>query len=291
MSLRWVRRAWKRRVWIYVLRRIHPEIQVRVGGRRMVMDLRDRALARTLYLSEDHEPELQALMRQMSLQGGVCLDVGANIGFHTVLMSQLVGPSDKVVAFEPEARNFRLLDLNLRLNGATNVTALRTAVGDRTGTCRLALNPKNYGDNRVADSGSMPWESREVPLTTVDEALADLPDGAVKFIKIDVQGYEWHVLQGMKATLDRNREAIVAIEIFPGALRQAGSSPGELMRSLRELGLSGWEFSRHRILPIPEPWVYDLMRGGSVDAILSRNPERLTSLLTRTYSLSVPKPR
>ncbi len=274
-----MRRAWKRHVWMSVLRRVHPRITVRAGGNRIRIDLRDGILARALYLRGEWEPELQRLLRAMDLRGSVCLDIGANIGVHTLALSRLVGPAGRVYAFEPEPHNFALLEENLRLNGATNVTALCTAVGDATGTCRLATNPRNRGDNRVLTGGA--WASGEVPITTVDESLPVLSGATVKFVKIDVQGYEHHVIRGMQATLARNPDAILAIEVFPAALRAAGTSPRKLIEYLAGLGMTGWEFSPHRLLPLPEPWVYDLFTGGAADLIVSRDGERLGEVLSR----------
>lgn len=290
MSLRWLRKTWKRRVWMSLLRRFHPLVEARVDGRRMRLDLRDRTLARALYLGDAYEPELSRLMEHMDLAGGVCLDVGANIGPHTLVMSRLVGTSGQVFAFEPDPRSFGLLQHNLRINGATNVTAWCCAAGDADGTGRLALNPKNRGDNRISREAPPAWASVDVPITTVDARLGHLPGGSVRFVKIDVQGYECHVLRGMTATLGRNPDAILAVEVFPDGLRGAGASPEALVRALEDLGFAGWELTAHRILPLARPWVYDLMRGGYVDLIVCRNIERLNAVLGRRYGRPVTPP-
>jgi FkbM family methyltransferase len=233
-----------------------------------------------LYLGGDHEPELRALMRQLPLEGGVCVDVGANVGLHTVLMSRLVGPAGRVFAFEPDPDNFRLLETNLRLNGAGNVTTRQRAIGDADGVCRLARNPRNYADCRV--TSELPaWRSHEVAMTTLDAALPELPPGAVKFVKLDVQGSECRVLRGMRRTLARHPDVVMVVEVFPGGLRGAGASPRELVELLNELGFGGWEFTRDRIQPMAEPWVYDLMTGGTTDVIVARDADRLRDLLGR----------
>jgi FkbM family methyltransferase len=263
-----------------------------------------------------YETELQLLMGCMELDGTVCLDIGANIGVHTLAMSRLAGSAGKVFAFEPEAHNFRLLEHNLRLNGSSNVVAQRCAVGAEVGFCRMAVNRKNYGDHRIvprdrppttddrpptedergrlvgAASGVVsgrssvvgPADGPEVSVTTIDAALREVREGAIRLIKIDVQGYECHVVEGMCQTLERHPETVVILEIFPDALRAAGRSAVELMQSLRDLGLTGWEFHPHRIIPLSEPWVYDLIRDGTdVNVILCRNGERLRAMLDRFY--------
>jgi FkbM family methyltransferase len=286
MSLAWMRRRWKRRVWVPLRQRVRPWTTVRVDDFRLTVDLNDRALGRKLYLDQDHEPELRALMRQLPLEGSVCLDIGANVGLHTVLMSRLVGRSGRVFAFEPDPHNFRLLETNLRLNRAGNVTARACALGDAETTCRLARNPRNYADCRVTPE--MPaWTSHEVVMTTLDGALPELPAGAVRFAKLDVQGSECRVLRGMRRTLERHPDLVMMVEVFPAGLRQAGASARELIALLDDLGFGGWEFTPHRLQPIGAPWTYDLMTGGTTDVLVARDQGRLRDLVGRWRDVSL----
>jgi FkbM family methyltransferase len=255
----------------------------------MWVDLRDEVIGTLLYLHADYEPELQGLMRCMHLDGAVCLDIGANIGLHTLLMSELVGSGGRVFAFEPQSRNFELLQKNLALNHAGNVVARRAAAGSREGVCRLAVHPTNYGDHRVA-SGSE--GSEEVPLVTIDSALRDIPDNSISLIKIDVQGYETYVINGMQDTLRRNPHAILIIEVFPEALHAAGASASELVALLQKCGFDGWEFHDFRLIPCQQPHVYDLIRGGKYqDLVLSQHGERITEVLERLYGQPLWAPR
>ena len=274
-----MRRTWK--TWMRLRRLVRPEVTVAMGSRRIRIDLRDRIIAKRLYLGIAWERDLQQLLAAMSLRGGVCLDIGANIGIHSLTMSELVGPAGRVYAFEPERRNFALLEANLKLNRVTNVTAAATALGDSVGTCRLAVSPNNFGDHRVASSTD--GRGGDVPITTVDAVMATVPDGAVRFVKVDVQGYEHHILRGMHATLERNPDLILALEVFPQALRAAGSSAQEVMERLRDLGMVGWEFLP-RLQPVQPPWIYELIRDGDqVDVIVCRNAALLQEVLTRWH--------
>jgi FkbM family methyltransferase len=286
MSLRWLRTRWKRRVWMYVRQRVRPLTMVRVDDFRLTVDLNDRMLGRMLYFGGDHESELRALMRLLSLDGGVCLDIGANVGLHTVPMSRLVGRAGRVFAFEPDPHNFEILERNLRLNAAGNVTARQCAIGDADGVCRLARNPRNYADCRVT-SEQTGWASHEVPMTTVDAALPELPAGSLRFVKLDVQGSECRVLRGMRRTLERHPAVVMVIEVFPGGLQGAGASARELIEMLAHLGFDGWEFTRHRIQPIAAPWTYDLMTGGTTDVIVSRDSARLRDIVSRWRGLTL----
>jgi hypothetical protein len=115
MNLSRYQRAWKRRIWIPVRSRVAPEVVTQVRGQQMRVNLRDYPIGQTLYLDGNYEPELQRLMQHVNLSGSVCLDVGANIGVHTLTMSELVGAAGQVFAFEPETHNFQLLEQNLRI--------------------------------------------------------------------------------------------------------------------------------------------------------------------------------
>ena len=127
-------------------------------------------------------------------------------------------------------------------------------------------------------------------MTTIDESLRSVAPGVVKLIKMDVQGYEWHVIQGMAETLRSNPDAILIVEIFPEGLAEAGSSASQLVERLRDLGFDGWEFHDFRLIPIQEPWTYDLIRGGKyVDAVLSRNGKRLNQALSKLYGPLPPR--
>jgi FkbM family methyltransferase len=289
MDIGRVRRAWKRLVWAPLRSRLYPEVETQIGDKRMRFDLRDHIISRTLYVYGAYEPELQRLMRSMKLHGAICLDIGANIGLHTIAMSELVGSSGKVYAFEPEEHNYRLLEHNLRINKINNVILSQSAVSDTEGVCRIGLNPINYGDHRISTAAPGEWATREVAMTTIDAALRDLPESVVRFIKIDVQGHELHVLRGMEQTLRRNPDAIMMIEIAPDLLSNAGTSATEVMSYLYDLGFTGWELEAHRIVPLSEAWVYDLIRDQMwVDAVVSRNAELLRNVMSDFCGAALP---
>jgi FkbM family methyltransferase len=289
MNLSRYQRAWKRRIWIPVRSRVAPEVVTQVRGQQMRIDLRDYPIGQTLYLDGNYEQELQQLMPHLNLSGSVCLDVGANIGLHTLTMSELVGAAGQVFAFEPEKHNFQLLEQNLRRNGITNVVLQQSAVSDKEGICQIGLSPVNYGDHRVSTAAPANWRTQEVQMTTVDASVGHLPDRAIRFIKIDVQGHELHVLGGMRQTLERNRDAIVVIEVAPDLLAHAGTSATELMSLLAAWGFTGWELLEHRIIPVSPPWVYDLIRDQRwVDVVLSRNSDLLNTVMSNYCGVELP---
>jgi FkbM family methyltransferase len=276
----------RRRLTYPFLRRFAPVQSVRANGRRVFADLRDSIIGRILFLDGTYERALNDVIvgLRSHLDAHWALDIGANIGLHTLALSETVGPSGHVMAFEPEPHNGDLLTRTLAASGARNVLVKRSAAGEREGQIVMQLNASNFGDHRVAASGSGSGPS--VPLTTIDAATsaAGIPDGAIRFAKMDVQGYESNVFRGMQCTVERNPEMILAVEVYPAGLRAAGSSGVELMRQIRGLGFDGWELHEDRVLPLADPEVYGLLRGEAyTDVLLSRRREPLDSVLRSLF--------
>lgn len=274
-----------------LLGKLNPVVDTHCGYRRVRVDLRDTIIGRSVFIYHSYEPELQRLLRHIDLAGGVCVDVGANIGLHSIEMSSLAGERGKVFAFEPEPHNFELLVHNLRTNGCANVEAVNQAVSDGEGTAFMALSPINYGDHRLA-TGDASSGSPQVKLTSLDRTLADVPDDAVRFIKIDVQGHEMQVLRGMTRTLERNKDAILMVEVSPDILPSMGSSASELMDSFVSRGYAAWELQDHRVFPAPDAWAYELIRDGRwADVLFCRNHALLRGVMSRFSGRPVPSPR
>lgn len=161
---------------------------------------RDRVIAPFLMQHKIWEPSETAILCQLLRPGHNVIDVGANIGYYTVMFSKLVGPSGWVHSFEPEPNSFRLLSANLLINDCTNVSCENRAVSDITGDQDLYLSDVNLGDHRL-----FPCEGRascSVETTSLDETL---PWQQIDFVKIDTQGAEPRILAGMHQLIERSR--------------------------------------------------------------------------------------
>jgi FkbM family methyltransferase len=167
-----------------------------------------------------------AVLDNMGL-GDVVIDLGANMGWYTHIMSGAVGAQGQVVALEPNRDNFQVLAANKELNSWHNATILNVAAGDQRGTVWLH-EPKdiNRGDSRIYDAGSSHGAKYEVPLISVDLLLQDLDldPRQVKFVKIDCQGAEPRILRGMSACLEAMAPgSCVLMEIWPESWAQQDS--------------------------------------------------------------------
>ena len=272
MDTLWARRAWKRRIVVPLRVLLKPEVLVEHDREAFIVDLRDTVIARYLYDGQGYEEGLRRFVRCMDLARSVCVDVGANLGLHTVSLAKRAA---EVWAFEPEERNHSLLTRNVALNGLRNVRVFKCAVGDREGSCLLRRSVDNFGDHQVGTSASGD-PTEVVPMTTIDLATRELPSGSVGLLKIDVQGYEHHVLIGAQETLARNPDLTLILEVSPTHLSAAGRSASELVRWLFAQGFVGVELTDDRMVPVSTPWAYDFMRSGyHVDLVLSRNARQL----------------
>ncbi len=200
-------------------------------GRILLCQMADRT-QRTMFLGL-FEPGETRLVQSLLQPGDTFVDIGAHIGWFTTTAAQRIGEAGQVIAFEPYGANVEMLRKNVTLNGCENVRIVEMALGSRPGTLTLARAGGDSGGVTALD-----WATdgrAEVPVTTLDAVAGDLGDLAgAALIKIDVEGWEAHVLRGAEQTLARVQR--VLIEINHAALRKAGSSPEELFTLLRAAG-------------------------------------------------------
>ncbi|HYR08050.1 MAG TPA: FkbM family methyltransferase [Longimicrobium sp.] len=175
-----------------------PIIAGRLRGRWWLPASRGKILR---ILNGTYEREQTRLFEQLLRPGGVVLDVGANVGYYTLLASVLVGDAGAVHAFEPEPRNAEFLRRHLRINGRRNVTVQQAAVSDYEGTARFEAGTGS-GTGHLGDAGTL-----EVRTLRVDDYCAE-HGLAPTAIKIDVEGAEMSVLAGAFDTLARHHPTI-----------------------------------------------------------------------------------
>jgi FkbM family methyltransferase len=162
------------------------------------------------------------------------VDIGANIGWYSMTLSSRAKP--RILAFEPDAANFRLLQENLAMNGVSNVRAYNKAVSDQEGSLTLHLYKKvNPGrHSAIKQAGSV--GTVEVPMIALDKFLEQegAGEGPVKLIKIDIEGYEYSALRSATRTLSRTQWILT--EFSPYLMRDAGQDPMDYIRLLKGAG-------------------------------------------------------
>ena len=134
-------------------------------------------------------------------------------------------------AFEPDPVAFGILQRNVRLNGLRNVTLEQKAVSNEPGALRLFLSEKNKGDHQIYESDEQ-RESIDIEAVTLDDYFADY-EGQIDFVKIDTQGAEAVILEGMNEVLRANDDVAMAVEFWPCGLSGLGSDAREYLELSR----------------------------------------------------------
>lgn len=150
-----------------------------------------------------YEIEKQRAFARLAGPGSVVFDVGAHVGFYTLLASRLVGPGGAVVAFEPLPRNLRILRQHLEENGCDNASVFAAALAEAPGSVRFRAGADSYGGS-VSEGGEV-----KVEALALDDLLARRRLPPPDLIKIDVEGAELGVLRGARATLREHGPALL----------------------------------------------------------------------------------
>ncbi len=217
-------------------RRAHEVVETSEGF-RVHVDPTDYAVGHTLARTGSYEPEVTAALRTVLGPGATLVDIGANIGWFSLLGATLVGPTGKVIAIEPNPRNVALLRQSAQDNGLDNIEVLAVALSERPGAVALETDGSNGRIIPVDGPPAAPVEAEFVVASyPLDEILASAGVGRVEVIKIDVEGAEPLVLRGATTTIASSRPVLIT-EFFPLALDSSpwGSARGYLA-ALRALG-------------------------------------------------------
>ena len=166
------------------------------------------------YVLGTSEPAVQSALKACLRPGMIVYDVGANVGFHTVIAARLVGPSGCVVSFEPLASNARQVEYNARLNGLTHVIVRCEALGATNGEARFLVSAERTLGKLASSDSTVSGKIGEimVPVWRLDDLLAQGGMPRPDLIKIDVEGAECDVLAGAAKTL-RTSRPILMIEL------------------------------------------------------------------------------
>jgi FkbM family methyltransferase len=176
----------------------------------------------------------RTVIDQLVLPGMHVIDVGANIGLYSIYFHERVGESGKVTALEPVPELRAALEKSLAQNQIRNVDVLACGAGAAEGNLVLSLDPWNSGNNWVETKRAETTRPQiSVSLRRLDAlGLEPAPD----FVKIDVQGWEVQVLQGMAGWVAKGVRPIILCEVSEGSLRAAQTSTQALVGTLLDFG-------------------------------------------------------
>lgn len=225
----------------WVILRLLPE-KLRVEEAVIVLNPDDPVVSGALTFGVYEKPE-RHFLRRILRPGQTVLDIGANVGLYSAMAAVRVGNEGKVVAFEPDPVSLAFLEKTIATNRLRNVEVIAAAASDEPGNLRLYFSPGNRGDNRLYQH-RQDQDSVLVDTVRVDNQLEVMNINEVDVIKIDVQGFEGHVIDGMHHILKNSRRLVMLTEFWPQGLHQAGTDPLEFLERLQGFGLSVYELGK-----------------------------------------------
>jgi len=194
-----------------------------------------------------YESETSQFLGAVLASGDTFIDVGAHVGYFSMLAAALVGPAGRVISFEPDTSNYAHLLEHVERNSAAQVLPVPMAVGAEAKVAEFFVNDDNDGGHGLWNVGSHPFntKTREAPrtrkvfLTTLDDFVGSR---RVKAIKIDAEGSEVAVLAGARRLLEQHAVPFVVAEINRFALQAMGTSEAALRGFMTGLGYETYLF-------------------------------------------------
>lgn len=221
-----------------LLRSISSSNYVEIEGRKMFVHGKD-GLALSIF--KVYEPAQTQVVKEHVKEDNVVVDIGAHVGYYTLLFAQLVGPKGKVYAFEPDPANFELLKKSVEINGYQNVTVIQKVVSNKNGKVKLYLGDNNRAINRIYDAKmNDAKEIIEVDSIRLDDYFRNY-EGEIDFIKMDVEGSETSVIDGMPSILQKTKTLKIMTEFYPYLIRKFGKEPEEFVQSLLTTGFKVYD--------------------------------------------------
>lgn len=201
-----------------------------ISGHDMLLDRFD---ALGLASGSYETPELFWYLDHVK-QGDFVVEVGANIGYFSLILAKAVGPDGRVISYEPDPDLNAILRRNAEVNGYSNIDIREAAVADKAGTTSFFRARKNTGDNRLWTHGK-DGDVFPVTLVTLDEDLAGF-DSRIDLLKMDIQGAEPLALAGFAETLSSRPPRRMLIEFWPHGMIGMGNDPRDMVEQIRAAG-------------------------------------------------------
>lgn len=214
-------------------KRILPFIGISINHQIFFAHTLDRIIALFLLKIGMLEKTEMNFFKNTIKEGWTVLDIGANIGYPSLLLSKLVGKKGKVIAFEPDKDNVQMLKKNIRVNNSKNIIVVPMAVSDHTGVGTLYISDSHSGDHRIYSSDEK-RKTQKIKTICLDDYFKS--KSKIDFIQMDVQGAEELVFTGMERVLSENKKINILLEFWPEALRKIGSSPRDFLEMIKSLG-------------------------------------------------------
>ena len=217
---------------MYNLTTRDAERWMNVHGTPLLANVHDYGIGTLLFLQGGYASARVSEIREAVKEGDTVIDIGANIGYFTVLLANIVGPEGKVYAFEPDPRSFHLLQRTVERNGWTHVIIEQKAVSSKAGEL-LLYQTREWTGNTLTPGEHI--STIKVQVVTLDDFLPD--EYSISFVKMDMDGAEPLAILGMAQLIQRSPNLKVLAEYQPSNLKRYLSSPLDFITIAEQHGL------------------------------------------------------
>lgn len=209
------------------VRNMTGDVTADVQGFQMIVPI-EQTHGMVLYLKGIYEPALTKFIKFFLKPGMTFVDVGACLGYYSLLASEIVGKLGKVIAFEPDYDNFMYLGRNVARNKSKNIFSHNKAASNKKGKMTFHISDHIGCHSLLHSKLSGHIHHEEVPTVRIDQYIDH-----IDVIKIDVEGWEYYVLKGVESLLaDPNNNMIIFMEYCPALLKENPQLWGNLMEFL-----------------------------------------------------------
>jgi FkbM family methyltransferase len=222
------------------------------GGGCLVLQTSD-AVSQRIACEDAFEPEMRAAFLRHAARSTNILDIGANIGYYTVLATQIMRPGGRVFCFEPQPAVLSRLRRNIAVNALQNVVVYDCALCERNGSTQFCVPADGYASHgsilhneRVATKEVITVSARRL-----DDVLAELGNPAIDLMKLDVEGAEKLVLEGGVALLSSSARPVILFEAHEGNTSAFGYTVFDLLQKVHAFGYTLRQLDHENWLALP----------------------------------------
>lgn len=202
-----------------------------------------------LYFKGEFEVDEIRLIKNVVKKGDIVLDIGAYIGYHTLIMSNAIGEKGKGYTFEPYRKNFFVLEKNIKENQIGNIYAYKLAIGDKNKKIKLQVFD-DYAYNSILNLKRKKYIGIEnIEMVTLDSFVTSLKIKKIDLIKIDVEGFEFNTLIGAKWTLKKFKPKIIC-EIYQENLNPLKTKVRDVIDYVTSFGYKCYLIQGKKLVPV-----------------------------------------
>jgi len=241
----------------------------------------DIGISEELRIFKIHEPLTTELIKNIVKEGMICIDLGSNLGYYTLLESKLVGNSGKVIAFEPSPVTYEHFKKNLEINQTTNVDHFNIALGDTNGKVKFLVS-KLSNWCRVVDDSTTTFDDNviKVPMLTLDTFSSEHQLNKIDFIRMDIEGYELKAYSGMTQVIKKFKPDLY-IEIHPSLI-----GIEKTIEFLLQLKEDGYEIKHYTHRISDTPWIFN-KKNDILETTIEELIKKLPDMLDLNFSIHV----